>query len=60
MIFLDSLLFSLMDLTAQTRAITSKKPKALRKEGLFPAELYGHGLKNAHLAVPVKDFTEGF
>jgi large subunit ribosomal protein L25 len=49
-----------MDLTAQTRAITSKKAKALRKEGFIPAELYGHGIKNAHLSVPVKDFTKVF
>ncbi len=49
-----------MDLTVKTREITGKKVRALRREGLIPAELYGHGLKNAHLAVPVKDFTKIF
>lgn len=49
-----------MDLTAQTRAITSKKAKALRKEGFIPAELYGHGIKNTHLSVPVKEFNKVF
>lgn len=31
-----------------------KKVRALRKKGLVPAELYGRGLENAHLSVPVK------
>lgn len=34
--------------------------KALRKEGLIPAELYGHGLQNIHLSVAAKDFIKTF
>ena len=45
-----------MDLSVKPREITGKKVSALRREGLVPAELYGHGLKNRHLSVPVKDF----
>ncbi len=30
--------------------------RALRKEGLIPAELYGHGIANAHLSLPAKEF----
>lgn len=46
-----------MDLAVTTRDI-AQKPKALRKEGLIPAELYGHGLKNQHLAVNAKEFMK--
>jgi large subunit ribosomal protein L25 len=47
-----------MDLSVKTREITGKKVRALRREGLVPAELYGHGFKNVHLTVPVKDFSK--
>ncbi|HVN26222.1 MAG TPA: 50S ribosomal protein L25 [Candidatus Paceibacterota bacterium] len=47
-----------MDLAAQPREITGKKVRALRREGLVPAELYGHGIKNMHLSVGVKDFNK--
>ena len=47
-----------MDLAVSTREITGKKVRMLRKEGLVPAELYGRGIKNVHLAVPVKDFNK--
>ena len=49
-----------MDLSVKTREKFGKQTKALRKEGLIPAELYGHGIKNAHLSVPVKDFAKVF
>ncbi len=32
--------------------------RTLRREGLVPAELYGHGLKNLHLSVVGKDFNK--
>jgi len=32
----------------------------LRKQGLIPAELYGRGVENLHLAVPVKDFLKAW
>jgi len=45
-----------MDLAVKTRDVFGKKVKALRREGFIPAELYGHGFKNIHLALPVKEF----
>ena len=45
-----------MDLSVKTRETFGKAVKVMRKEGLIPAELYGHGLKNMHLAVPAKEF----
>jgi large subunit ribosomal protein L25 len=47
-----------MDLSVKTRDILGKKVKALRKEGLIPAELYGHGFKNVHVTVPAKEFAK--
>jgi len=47
-----------MDLAVTSREITGKKVRSLRKEGLIPAELYGRGIKNVHLAVPAKDFNK--
>ncbi|MGC9968558.1 MAG: 50S ribosomal protein L25 [Minisyncoccia bacterium] len=49
-----------MDLAVQKREKFGRQTKALRAEGLIPAELYGHGLANIHLSVPVKDFTKVF
>lgn len=45
-----------MDLAVKTRDVLGKKVKALRREGFIPAELYGHGFKNIHLALPAKEF----
>ncbi len=47
-----------MDLAVKTRDVLGKKVKTLRNEGLIPAELYGHGFKNIHLALPVKEFNK--
>jgi len=49
-----------MELSVQPRAIVGKKVRTLRKEGLIPAELYGHGIKNVHLSVPAKEFAKFF
>jgi large subunit ribosomal protein L25 len=49
-----------MDLAVKTREKLGKGVKVLRKEGLIPAELYGHGLANIHLSVPAKDFAKVF
>jgi large subunit ribosomal protein L25 len=49
-----------MDLSVTTRTKLGKGVKALRKEGFIPAELYGHGLANAHLSVSAKDFAKIF
>lgn len=49
-----------MKLTVQKREILGKKTKFLRNKGLIPAELYGHNVENAHLSVPVKEFSKIF
>lgn len=47
-----------MELAVKTRDVLGKKVKALRREGLIPAELYGHGFENMHLALPAKEFAK--
>jgi large subunit ribosomal protein L25 len=47
-----------IQLSAQPRTIIGKQVKSLRSEGLIPAELYGHGTKNAHLSVSAKEFNK--
>jgi len=49
-----------MDLAVAVRTKFGKATKGLRKEGLVAAELYGHGIPNVHLAVPIKDFQKVF
>ena len=47
-----------MDLLVEKRTIFGKKTRALRKQGLIPAELYGHGLENLHFSVSAKSFNK--
>jgi large subunit ribosomal protein L25 len=47
-----------MKLTASKRTILGKKVSRLRKDGLIPAELYGHGVENTHLKVTKKEFDK--
>jgi large subunit ribosomal protein L25 len=47
-----------MDLSVKTRDVLGKKVKALREDGLIPAELYGHGSANVHLSLPAKEFNK--
>lgn len=49
-----------MELVLQKRHKFGKAARGLRREGLIPAELYGHGVENLHLAVGVKDFSKVF
>lgn len=49
-----------MELAAQTREKLGRAVKSLRREGFIPAELYGHGLTNIHLAVDAKEFRKVF
>jgi large subunit ribosomal protein L25 len=49
-----------MELTAETRTQLGRAVKELRVKGFIPAELYGHGIENVHLAVPVKEFAKVF
>lgn len=47
-------------LEAQKRTQFGRAIKAIRKQGLIPAELYGHGVENIHLAVPVREFAKAY
>lgn len=49
-----------MDLIAQKREQFGKAVNVLRRQGLVPAELYGHGVQNLHLSVVAKDFSKVF
>jgi large subunit ribosomal protein L25 len=45
------------ELKVQERTALGKKTRALRRAGLVPGEIYGRGIENRHVAVPVKGFT---
>lgn len=45
-----------MELNVLNRTVLGKKTKILRRQGLIPAELFGHNLQNKHLTVKEKDF----
>lgn len=47
-----------MELLVKNRIILGKKVKTLRREGLIPAELYGHGTENKHLSITEKEFSK--
>jgi large subunit ribosomal protein L25 len=47
-----------MELAVQARENIGKGVKALRKSGLIPAEFYGHGMNNEHLAVRADEFRK--
>jgi large subunit ribosomal protein L25 len=47
-----------MELSATVRTQLGRAVKALRKDGMVPAELYGHGIKNEHVAVSMKDLRK--
>src|SRR3989344_7382468 len=47
-----------MELKVEKRETLGKKVESLRKQGLLPAELYGHGVANLHLSVNAKEFEK--
>jgi large subunit ribosomal protein L25 len=49
-----------MDLAVKERTVFGKKVNALRRDGLIPAELYGHGVPNVHLSVSAKEFAKTY
>lgn len=49
-----------MELRVQERTIFGKKTKQLRNADLVPAELFGHGIKNKHLSVSLKEFMKTY
>lgn len=44
------------ELKVYKRDIFGRRTQQLRDKGLIPAELYGHGVENIHLAVPADQF----
>lgn len=49
-----------MELKAEKRETFGKAVATLRKAGLMPAELYGRGIGNVHLAIPLKEFKKTY
>lgn len=47
-----------IELKAKERTLLGKKVKNLRAEGFIPAEVFGHGFENKHIAVSEKEFTK--
>lgn len=47
-------------LTAEKRTVTGRKVKKLRKDGLIPAHVFGHGLKTEHIQLKAGDFAKVF
>lgn len=47
-------------LTAETRKITGKQVKKLRRDGILPANVYGKDIKSQVLQLPLKDFQKVF
>ncbi len=45
-------------LTAETRKITGKKVKKLRRDGVLPANVYGKDIKSQSLQLPLSDFQK--
>lgn len=48
------------NLTAETRKITGKQVKKLRREGILPANVYGKDIKSQSLQLPLVDFQKVF
>lgn len=49
-----------MDLNVATRTVLGKKVAAIRANGLVPAELFGRGIENRHLAVAARDAAAAY
>ena len=45
-------------LAVEKRKVTGKKVKKLRKEGIFPANIYGKDVKSLAVQVPYKEFEK--
>lgn len=50
----------MIELKTEKRTALGSASVALRKTGLIPAELYGHGVPNVHLAVNARDFNKTY
>lgn len=49
-----------LQLTAQPRTVTGRPVKALRRAGLIPGVVYGHGFAPVNVQVPVKEFVKTY
>jgi large subunit ribosomal protein L25 len=49
-----------LKLTAQPRSVLGKKVKALRKQGLIPANIFGKDLKSKNIQVDAKELNKVF
>ncbi|MFA6495375.1 MAG: 50S ribosomal protein L25 [Candidatus Paceibacterota bacterium] len=47
-------------ITAQTRTLFGKKFASLLAQGFVPAEIYGGGVENVHVQIPLREFTKVF
>jgi len=50
----------MIKLSAKFRKVVGQKVKALRKEGLLPAVLYGPGIENKPLQIELKEFEKTY
>ena len=48
----------MLTLSSKIRKELGKKVKSLRKEGILPAVLYGHKIKNLNLELDLKEFEK--
>jgi large subunit ribosomal protein L25 len=49
---------NMLELLAQLRSATGRQNKQIRKQGIIPAILYGHKVKNLLLSIKQKDFKK--
>lgn len=47
-----------IELAVQPREVLGKKVKRLRREGITPANIYGHGIDSLALQVPTRDLAQ--
>lgn len=48
----------MLELKVEKRTSLGKAAATLRKAGIVPAELYGHGIQNVHVSVKERDFEK--
>ena len=49
---------TMLKLEARARQEKGKKNQALRQQGMIPAVMYGHGVKNVDLAIDYRNFEK--
>lgn len=56
----SAIIVNMLELSAKLRQETGRKNKQIRKQGLIPAILYGHKVKNLALLVKAADFVKTY